>query len=426
MGVFDFIHGSTNFAVEPEAEPKDSETNTSAPAATDQPSVKPASASSNADILGPSSSNPLATNLTALTSPTSDNYHRDDKVPVRLTPARGFSFRSLAFMSNRDDVKPSLSTFQEYKQEAMVSAAMARQRVKLSRSDKRAKKDALIVRSLIIGPSPITPTPKAVSKISVKKVRSQLMTPKSANKLIAQLRALPGADAKDEVEVLIRPTGPIHAVCLDVTDAEADKRHFSQLITDDDDTEAMVTSSTIPSVVTASVAKLSSIFKDIRIVSLVSSPDFGIGQPCNGEGLLSGAVPTAETIIDGVEKLTPQLMALGFATGKSIYPDHTGVYPPTDRISVLTCSCTFYFLTCVVVDLPADWWGLELCLPNDTMHYLSVRPLSLSHRKYSFHLTERRIRISHNNQLFDRNVSHVRWRQGNPSLRSLHRSICRL
>jgi hypothetical protein len=55
-------------------------------------------------------------------------------------------------------------------------------------------------------------------------------------------------------------------------------------------------------------------------------------------------------------QITPQLMALGYATGKACLPDHTGacmrsllntalshifsltgVYPPTDRISVLTC-----------------------------------------------------------------------------------------
>lgn len=345
MGVFDFMYGSTASA-EPGAGLKDSETNIADTSVTDEPSAK-----SNAVALEPSSSNPTdspTTDLTSPISPTSDSNHRDDKVPVKRTPTRGISFRSLAFMSNRDEVKPSLSTVQERKREAKASVAVARQHVKLSRSDKRAKKDAQIVRSLIIGPSSITPAstiPKAVSKTSVNKVKLQLITPKSANKLIAQLRALPGTNAKDGVEVLIRPVGPIHAVCLDTTDGEADRRHFSQLTQDDDDTEAVAATGAFPSVVTASMGKLSKIFKDIHIISLVSSPDLGIGQPGDGEGLLSGAVPTAETVIDGVEKLTPQLLALGFATGKSIYPDHTGVYPPTDRISVLTCSCKFYFLT---------------------------------------------------------------------------------
>lgn len=396
MGVLDFIYGSSAPADEPAAGLKDSETkvsedvkaDTSAPV-TDMPSAEPSElASSNVDAPEPSSFNPTdahATESTPPTSaPTSDSNHRDDKVPVKRTPTRGFSFRSLAFMSSRVDVKPSLSTVQEHKKEGKASAALARQHVKVSRSDKRAKQEALIVRSLIIGPSSITPasaTPKAVSKTSMKKVKSKLMAPKSANKLIAQLRALPGADAKDGMEVSSRAAGPIHAVCLDATDAETDTRHFSQLTTEDDATEEAAASNAIPSVVTASVEKLSSLFKDIRIISLVTSPDLGIGQPGDGEGLLSGAVPTAETVIDGVEKLTPQLMALGFATGKSIYPDHIGVYPPTDRISVLTCSCNFYFSICVVADLHADWWGLELCLPDNSMHYLSVRLLYLSHGK---------------------------------------------
>jgi len=45
---------------------------------------------------------------------------------------------------------------------------------------------------------------------------------------------------------------------------------------------------------------------------------------------------------------------LGYATGKAILPDHKGVHPPTDRISVLTY-----------------WWGLEIVLPPPSMKYLS-------------------------------------------------------
>jgi len=46
---------------------------------------------------------------------------------------------------------------------------------------------------------------------------------------------------------------------------------------------------------------------------------------------------------------------LGYATGKAILPDHKGVHPPTDRISVLTY-----------------WWGLEIVLPPPSIKYLSV------------------------------------------------------
>jgi len=46
-------------------------------------------------------------------------------------------------------------------------------------------------------------------------------------------------------------------------------------------------------------------------------------------------------------------MALGYATGQAIKPDHSGIYPPTDRMSVLTY-----------------WWGLELLLPPPSLVYL--------------------------------------------------------
>lgn len=47
-------------------------------------------------------------------------------------------------------------------------------------------------------------------------------------------------------------------------------------------------------------------------------------------------------------------MALGYATGKVISTDHSGIYPPTDRMSVLTY-----------------WWGLEVVLPPPSLEYLS-------------------------------------------------------
>jgi hypothetical protein len=95
-------------------------------------------------------------------------------------------------------------------------------------------------------------------------------------------------------------------------------------------------------------------FKEMHVIDLVTSPDLGLGQPGNGEGVLAGAVPTAETVLQGVKQITPQLMALGYATGKVISTDHSGIYPPTDRMSVLTY-----------------WWGLEVVLPPPSLEYLS-------------------------------------------------------
>ena len=74
------------------------------------------------------------------------------------------------------------------------------------------------------------------------------------------------------------------------------------------------------------IDKIAALFNEMHIIDLVNAPDFiGIGQPGDGPGILSGALPTAETVIEGVERITPELMALGFATGKAIMPDHSGM-----------------------------------------------------------------------------------------------------
>ena len=148
------------------------------------------------------------------------------------------------------------------------------------------------------------------------------MQPKSANRVIAQLRALPVMDEATASGQLY-PSAPIHAVCLAHPDAEEHRLHFAKLTPD---APGDGTSITVPNVASASLDKLIITFREMRIVNLVTAPDFGFGQPGDGEGLLAGAVPTAETVINGIEQITPQLMALGYATGRAILPDHKGQY----------------------------------------------------------------------------------------------------
>ncbi|KAJ7045512.1 hypothetical protein C8F04DRAFT_940323 [Mycena alexandri] len=222
-----------------------------------------------------------------------------------------------------------------------------------SNSDKRAKESALILRTLIVGASSndyATPKlTKAVAKPQLSKVKSQLMQPNSANRVIAQLRTLPVLD--DAANGKAPPlSAPIHAVCLALPDAEEHDVHFAQLTPDAD----VTSSKFVPNVAAASLDRLTRTFSEMHIVDLISAPDLGLGQPGDGKGLLAGALPTAETVITGIEQVTPQLMALGYATGRAVLPDHKGVHPPTDRISVLTY-----------------WWGLEIVLPSPTLDYLS-------------------------------------------------------
>lgn len=228
-------------------------------------------------------------------------------------------------------------------------------------SKDRAKTSALIVRSLIVGPPSVTApkVTKVEGKPQLNQIKSHLIEPKSANRVIAELRTLPISEGQ---EVRTHPSdgsghkhaigtsGPIHAVCLEHTEAEEDRIHFSKLA----DTSAFAAATSSSGAGQSSIEVLTSLMNEMRVVDLIKSPDLGIGQPGNGPGLLAGALPTAETVIKGFEQITPQLMSLGYVTGKAITVDHSGIYPPTDRLSVLTY-----------------WWGLELLLPPPSLAYLS-------------------------------------------------------
>lgn len=259
------------------------------------------------------------------------------------------------FMLRRNKPKAPPSPAENKHGDATVSAAPADKAKKrpsaFSSSDRRAKQSALVVRSLIVGQdtdegglaSPQVP----VSNAQLKHVKAQLMKPKSAGKVIAHLRALPALSNSSA-----SASEPIQAVCLPYTDEEADEKYLSRFrdlkpasqpqppqpptSTTKTDTPRplAVASSTIESVAEA--------VRNLRVVNLFTAPDLGLGQPEDGPGLLAGALPTAEMVINGVTQITPQLMALSYATGHALIPDHKGVYPPTDRMSVLTCTPSLF------------------------------------------------------------------------------------
>ncbi|KAG5645203.1 hypothetical protein DXG03_006721 [Asterophora parasitica] len=245
---------------------------------------------------------------------------------------RRFSLRvfSLSARSPTEQHKPALSTVHEHEKKFNAAAAFAkRAKPRFSFSKKRAQESALIARSLIVGPSGAsTKVTRANAKPQLNKLKSQLVTPKSANKVIAQLRALPISDdlAHGKVESADAAThlghahGPIHAVCLEYSDAEEDKLHFAPL------NETVVEGKRSMSYVggSASVEQVTLMFSEMNVVDLVRTPDLGLGQPGDGKGILAGAVPTAETVLKGVKEITPQLMALGYATGRTVAPNHAG------------------------------------------------------------------------------------------------------
>ena len=142
------------------------------------------------------------------------------------------------------------------------------------------------------------------------------MNPKTANKVIAELRSLPTSN-----EAAIQ--GPIHAVCLEHPDDEMNNVYFANIFGTEQDG---VRSLNLPAATSVSLSTVTALFGQMNIIDLIQTPDFGFGQPGDRPGLLAGSVPTAETVLLGIEQITPQLMALGYATGRGILPDHTGMY----------------------------------------------------------------------------------------------------
>ncbi|KAG2339745.1 hypothetical protein BDR05DRAFT_916723 [Suillus weaverae] len=267
-----------------------------------------------------------------------------------------FSFRSFSFLRSESKLtqperKPSqqselihtqpraLSKAQEKEKKSRASKAFTVRALQSKASDRRARDTAAMVRSLIVGDHEMVDgrakRSKPLSKSDLARVKAQLLEPKSANKIIEHLHEMSISSA----DTGSANTGPIHAVCLDAIDKEVHEQHFVQL----------------GSVATATVTALSDTLANVHLVDLLAAPGMGFGAPASSPGLLAGAVPSAEAIIDGLQQITPQLLALGFATSKAILPDHKGVVVPTDRLSVLTY-----------------WWGFEVCMPPPTIEHLGA------------------------------------------------------
>jgi hypothetical protein len=281
------------------------------------------------------------------------------------------SFRSLAFFYGRDErTIPSSPSSTTVNRDDTKRKPLPKQKV--SRSEKESRSAAIALRTLMMGPNSLPPprdrsSSKVLTKASsvppppdIKKVKEQLLKPKSANAIIRQLRRLPLPDGpsfhpggRTSTESLVTHPdiggAPIHAVCLPCTDEEAERLHFSRLQSNNVQTpllsptvpsQSSAHSSDQPNISTASLESLISVLQSLQPMSLLESPDLGFGQPVTdeGSGPLAGSVPSPQTILDGFELITTQLMALGFATTKTIYPSHKGMHPPEDRLSVLTCT----------------------------------------------------------------------------------------
>ncbi len=181
-----------------------------------------------------------------------------------------------------------------------------------SNADSRAKQSALVVRSLMVGQdtdeggvaSPQVP----ISSAQLKNVKALLMKPKTANEVIAQLKALPAFPDSSS-----HANEPIQAVCLPYSDEEADSKHFGTLRNTKPPPTTTTTTHTPGSSPKESttIEAITDTFKDLHIVNLFTAPNMGLGEPGDGKGILAGE----------------------------------GVYPPTDRLSILTCTSLFFSLS---------------------------------------------------------------------------------
>jgi hypothetical protein len=284
----------------------------------------------------PPSGNPGTTKTVASEDPSTADKPTTDAAPATApeqsppapsnatpdTPSRRWSIRSpLGLLGKR---KPEPTIIENAASEAATDQVKPEN---LTPADHHAKQSALVLRSLIVGqeadgggfaPPPQGPNPRS----QLSNIKAELLQPEIANKVIGQLKTLPALASS-----ALQTSTPIHAVSLPYTDEEVEKKHFSLLLHD---------AISISSVASATVESVAETFKNLHVVNLFGNSEVGSGHP-GTSGLLAEAVPIAEEIISGISRAIPQLMTLSYATGKTIVPDHTGINPPTDRISVLTC-----------------------------------------------------------------------------------------
>ena len=320
---------------------------------------------------------------------------------------RRLSFQSFSFgQSKNKQPAEHISHAKQVKKQEAAEEALKERKLFSTREGRKVDKAATALATIILGPvhmvastaasvtnplkKPIQPPKlKPAGPQAIQKVQNQLLTPKQANKVIAKLRTIDPAEESPNHQPHKDPQlqhknahrageRPIHAVCLDCTDEEADKYHFSKLATTPEVETRNVRERPTPSpksgetsFALADITTVIPVLRSMKLVTLITAPDLGFGQPPGGPGLLSGSVPSARAFAEGLQEITGQLMALGFATSRAVFPSHTGVYPPTDRMSVLTCTSTPSRL-CFIVDTLVDWWGLELCLPPPSMTFLAV------------------------------------------------------
>lgn len=224
------------------------------------------------------------------------------------------------------------------------------------------------------------------------KIAPELLHEEKANKVISEVRRLSplarpstmgsllGSRSNVDLNVSslslsspVQPPPAMHAVCLDSTDEKAEVEVFSELATSTKSAAAISPHSVGISrtAIAVDTDTLANVLGKINIVNFLKldpiaanptrstfseQPDLEVLPPkrplelgdAGRDATLSGAMPSPATVIDGVNDMATTLLALGLGNPNvlaqpgapkidELLPDHASVYPPTDRMTVITC-----------------------------------------------------------------------------------------
>lgn len=266
-----------------------------------------------------------------------------------------------------------------------------------------ASKAANAIQSLLSGlPSPVS---RAKALKVQKKVVPELMREDKARRAIEEVRlmepfaassAVDGEGASflmekvaTETRVRVRVPSAVRAVCLDAPDEEIAAQFVTEL--EDILAEHPQVGAQLRAIVGGDLVALHTLLSKLKLIDILHSlppasatdasepnPTYSaqpIGSPTSHSPLslpdlghaatLSGALPSPQAVLDGVNDLASTLLALGLGDPAALLgrpansgnngqiaiprldeflPHHKGVYPPKDRMSVITCELSYVLI----------------------------------------------------------------------------------
>lgn len=225
-----------------------------------------------------------------------------------------------------------------------------------------------------------------------------LLHEEEANRLIVEVRQLspvahyfppslaassPNLNAAGVESSRLAHPPAVRAVCLAQTDEETDALFLSKIPTTSPSSAPDSSAATIAT----NIDTLAQTLSQIKLINFLqfrphphsasetspldsedssSSPDIApippkIGEPSAASALdatLLGAIPSPRTVEKGVDEMAKQMIALGLGNPSALLgpsapkledllPSHAGVYPPEDRMSVITCESFHFSVLCI-------------------------------------------------------------------------------